>query len=271
MVGLNNSTFLTSILGAVGMSASRCDRISPKWRPHGHSGSWCITGDARRKNSVLAEYCARLFSWKHHFHEISRLAFQSCQFTTSHCTKLCRFVIPCCPVYDNYVTELCQLTFPSCPTYKQSLLWVISVHLPKVSNLQLVSVHLPKVSNLQLVSVHLPKVSNLQLVSVHLPKVSNLWLLFHRVFSAHISMLCIQPVTSLNHLAPFCHIRCFSVFSVMKCSRVTCTEVSEMEQLPQNRWQIVCYHNCIPVCTHKLLFIQGNKRKPAWGCKSIVM
>jgi len=64
MVGLNNSTFLTSVLDVVGMSASRFGRINPKWRPLGHYGSWCIIGDAWRKNCVLAEKRARLFSWK---------------------------------------------------------------------------------------------------------------------------------------------------------------------------------------------------------------
>ena len=42
------------------------------------------------------------------------------------------------------------------------------------------------------------------------------------------------------------NIRCSFVFSVVICSHVTCTEVSEVVQLPQNRWQIMCYDNCIP-------------------------
>jgi len=181
--------------------------------------------------------------------ELFQLTFPSCP--TYHQSP---FTIPSCPVYDSYVTELCRLTFPSCPTHKQSLIWVISVHLPKMSNLQLI----PSLSYLVSPSQTLQPVTviSLSFLGSRFEAVQ-LARHFNQLFAAHF-------VTWRN-------IRCFSVFSVMICSRVTCSEVSEMVQLPQKRWQIMCYHNFIPFYTFKILFIRGNKRKPARGCNNIFM
>jgi len=118
-VGLNNSTFLTSVLGAVGMSASRSGRINPKWRPLGHSRTWSISGDAWRKNFVLAEKRARFFSWK--------------QITSVNCLDSPFKVVNLQPAAAlNYVGSSFQAV------QRMASHWVVSAYFSKVSNLQLV-------------------------------------------------------------------------------------------------------------------------------------
>jgi hypothetical protein len=176
------------------------------------------------------------------------------------------------------VTELFRLTFPNCPTYKQSLLRVIAVHHSKLSSLWqlrhwVMPAYLSNLSNTQAV----PSLSYLgspsqdvQLTTSPLSELSRFT--FPRCPTYVISVNFLGSHFEAVHLARHFtqlfaavfltrrNIRWFSVFSVMICSRVTCTEVSEMLQLPQNRWQM-----CVTVIAFLFMHLRSCLSKETNG------
>ena len=101
------------------MSASRFGRINPKWRRLGHSRTWSISGDARRKNRVLAEKRARFFSWK----QIPSVNCLDSPFKAANLQPA---------IALNYVGSTFQAV------QRMASHWVVSAYFSKLSNLQLV-------------------------------------------------------------------------------------------------------------------------------------